>query len=62
MLERVVVSRYRLLGVIPFVLKVRSWSDNDVPIKLYQVNVFLCPDKKGQSQDTAFTLQCPSPS
>ena len=60
MLGRVVVSYCRLLGVIHFVLKVRSWSGNDVPINLYQMNVILCPDKKEQSQGTAFTLQCPS--
>ena len=48
MLERVEVS-CRLLGVRPFVLKVRSWSGNDVPVNLYQKNVILCPDKKGQS-------------
>ena len=48
MLERVEVS-CRLLGVRPFVLKVRSWSGNDVPVNLYQMNVILSPDKKGQS-------------
>ena len=40
MLERVVVSSYRLLGVTSFVLKVMSWSGNNVPIYLYQINVF----------------------
>ena len=48
MLERLEVS-FRLLGVRPFVLKVRSRSGNDVPVNLYQMNVSLCPDKKGQS-------------
>ena len=52
MLERVVVSSYRLLGVTSFVLKVRSWSGNNVPIYLYQMNVIFChscPLKRGQS-------------
>ena len=43
------VSCYRLLGVRSFVLEVRSWSGNDVPENLYQMNVILCPDQKGQS-------------
>ena len=43
------VSCYRLLGVRSFVLKVRSWSDNDVPENLYQMNIILCLDQKGQS-------------
>ena len=43
------VSCYRLLGVRSFVLEVRSWSGNDVPENLYQMNVILCPDEKGQS-------------
>ena len=30
-------------------LEVRSWSGNDVPVNLYQMNVILCPDQKGQS-------------
>ena len=29
-----------------FVLEVRSWSDKDVPINLYQT-IILCSDKKG---------------
>ena len=33
----------------PLCLKVRSWSGNDVPIHLYQMNVIFCPDKRGQS-------------
>ena len=36
------------LVVRSFALEVRSWSGNDVPINLYQINVILCPDKKGQ--------------
>ena len=43
------VSCYRLLGVRSFVLEVRSWSGNDVPENLYQMNVILSPDQKGQS-------------
>ena len=31
------------------VLQVRSWSGNDVPKYLYQMNVIFCPDKRGQS-------------
>ena len=49
MIERVLVSCYRLLGVTSFVLKVRSWPGNNVPIYLYQMNVILCLDQKGQS-------------
>ena len=48
-------------GVRSFVLKVRSWSGNDVLVNLYQLNVVLCLDKKGKSQATAFTQQYPSP-
>ena len=48
MLERVEASCCRLLGVRPFVLKVRLWSGNDVPVNLYQMNVILCANKKGQ--------------
>ena len=39
----------RLLGVRSFVFEVWSRSGNDVPINLYQMNVILCPDQKGQS-------------
>ena len=39
MSERFVVSCYRILAVTSFVLKVRSWSGNNVPIYLYQMNV-----------------------
>ena len=38
----------KLLGVRAFILEVRSWSGNHVPINLYQTNVILRPDKKGQ--------------
>ena len=50
--ERVVVSCYRFLGVISFVLNVRSWSSNNVTIYLYQMNVIFCLSctvKRGQS-------------
>ena len=40
MLVRVVASCCRLLGVTPFVLKVRSWSGNDVPMNVNQMNGF----------------------
>ena len=46
------VSCYRFLGVISFVLKVRSWSGNNVPIYLYQMNVIFshsCPVKRDNS-------------
>ena len=46
------VSCYRFLGVISFVLKVRSRSGNNVPIYLYQMNVIFCLSctvKRGQS-------------
>ena len=52
MSERVVVSCYRCLGVTSFVLQVRSWSGNTVPIYFYQMNVIFyhsCPVKRGQS-------------
>ena len=52
MSQRVLVSCYRLLGVTSFVLKVRSWSGNNVPIYPYQMNVIFChscPVKRGQS-------------
>ena len=52
MSEKVVVNCYRLLGVTSFVLKVSSWSGNNVPIYLYQMNVIFChscPVKRGQS-------------
>ena len=43
------VSYCRLLGIRCFVLEVWSWSDNDVSVNLYQMNVILCPDQKEQS-------------
>ena len=43
------VSCWRLLSVRTFVLEVWLWSGNDVPVPLYQVNVMLCPEQKGQS-------------
>ena len=52
MSERVVVSCYRIFAVTTFVLKVRSWSGNNVPIYLYQMNVVFyhyCPVMRGQS-------------
>ena len=42
------VSCPKLPGVRSFVLDVGSWSGNRVPINLYQRNVILCHDKKGQ--------------
>ena len=36
------------LSVRVFALQVRSWSGDHVPINLHQMNVILCPDKKGQ--------------
>ena len=47
-----VVSCYKLLDVRSFVLEVRSWSGNDVPVNLYQTNVIPCSDKKGQGPKT----------
>ena len=46
------VSCWRLLSVRAFVLEVRSWSGNDVPVNLYQTNVIPCSDKKGQGPKT----------
>ena len=43
-----VVSCCRILDIRSFVLEVRSWSGNDVPVNLCQKNVILCPEKKGQ--------------
>ena len=42
------ISCCRFLDIRSFVPEVRSWSGNDVPVNLYQTNVILCPDKKGQ--------------
>ena len=52
MSERAEVSCYRILGVTSFALKVRSWTGNNVPLYLYQMNVVFyhsCPVKRGQS-------------
>ena len=63
MSERVVVSCYRILAVTSFVLKVRSWSGNNVPIYLYQMNVvflsFLPCQERAKYKGTTFTLKCP---
>ena len=60
MSETVMVNCYRLLGVTSFVLKVRSWSGNNVPIYLYQINVVFfyhsCPVKRGQSLKAELSL------
>ena len=42
------VGSCKHLGVRPFVLEVRSWSGNEVPVNLHQTNDLLCPDKDGQ--------------
>ena len=60
MSERVVVSCYRILAVTSFVLKVRSWSGNNVPIYLYQMDVIFChscPVKRGQSLKAQLSLE-----
>ena len=64
MLERVVVCSYRLLGVTSFVLKVMSWSGNNVPIYLYKMNVIFChscPVKRGQSLKAQLSLEMSHP-
>ena len=38
----------KLLGVRSFVFEAWSWSGNNVPVNLYQMNITLCVDKKGQ--------------
>ena len=43
------VTCCRLLRIRSSLLDVRSWLGNNVPVTLYQLNVILCPDKKGQS-------------
>ena len=55
------VSCYRLLLVRSFVLEAQSWSGNYVPVNLYQINVIVCPDKKGLSPKAQLSLQSPSP-
>ena len=42
------VSCYKLLGLSSFVSEVRSWPGNNFPVNLYQTNVILYFDKKGQ--------------
>ena len=54
------VNCYRLLGVTSFVLKVRSWWGNNVPIYLYQMDVIFChscPVKRGQSLKAQLSLE-----
>ena len=41
------ISCCGFLGIRSFVPEVRSWSSNDVAVDLYQMNIILCPDKKG---------------
>ena len=41
------VSCCKLLGVRSFVLGVRLWSGNDVPVNLYQKDFILCSYRKG---------------
>ena len=48
------VSYCRLLGVRSFVLEVRSWSGNDVPVGLFLMNVIVCSDKE-QSPKAQFS-------
>ena len=55
------MSYCKLLGVRFFVLEVRSWSGNDVPVNLYQTNVILRPNKKGPGPKTTDTFQGPHP-
>src|SRR5574340_828112 len=56
---RAVVSCYRCLGVTSFVLQVRSWSGNTVPIYECYFLSFLPCQKRAKSQGTTFTLKCP---
>ena len=54
------VSCYRIFAVTSFVLKVRSWSGNNVPIYLYQMDVIFChscPVKRGQSLKAQLSLE-----
>ena len=51
------VSLCQHLGVRPFVLEIRSWSDNPVPVNLHQTNFILCSDKK--EQDLRHNIQPP---
>ena len=50
------ISCWKLLSVRTFVLEVWLWSGNDVPVPLYQVNVMLCPEQKGQSPNAQLSL------
>ena len=50
------VSCWRLLSVRAFVLEVWSWSGNGVPVPLYQMNVILYPEQKGQSPNAQLSL------
>ena len=67
MSERVRVSCYRILAVKSFVLKVWSWSGNNVHIYLFQMNVFfvffffiiLALSREGRVSRQNFTLKCP---
>ena len=45
----------KLLGITSSVLEFRSWTGKDVPVNLYQRNVFLCSDKKGQDPRAQFS-------
>ena len=51
-----VVGCGRPLGVRSFVLEVRSWSGNKVPVNLHHTNVLLCSDKKGHGLRTHTSL------
>ena len=42
------VSGCKCLGVRAFVLEVRSWSGNHVPVNFTKTSVTVCSDKKGQ--------------
>ena len=53
---RGVISCFKLLGARSFVLEVRWWSGNRVPINLYQMNVILCLYKKGQGTKALLVL------
>ena len=39
------VSCCKLLGIRSFVLEVRSWSGNNIPVNLYQTKVILCQER-----------------
>ena len=46
----------KLLGVRTSVLEVRSWSGNDVPVNLHQVNIIPCSDKNRQGPKAQLSL------